>query len=251
MCAAVVLAAIPCLLTAQVAPADTLLNGAAWAGAGLLAVSVFYRPQIRCEKDLGEWGETVLRRAARVTPILWAGFYAYHLITWMGIQQVPVTMNVVVPYLALAPLLLKREVMVWISALVVLGLGLLDPGSLSNAALALAACLTWIGRRRNHPRLYLGVVVFAYLGGWTWGMGELALPDPNLTLSLLGTGAALLLGWRYQLYTAIPAAALCLAPGAYPYLPQTSFQWGVTLLALGFVKLFSGFAVNWYAKEPG
>lgn len=157
----------------------------------------------------------------------------------------------VVPYLALAPLLLKREVTVWIGALVVLGFGLLDPSSLSNAALALAACLAWIGWRRNHPRLYLGVVVFAYLGGWIWGMSELALPDPNLTLSLLGTGAALLLGWRYQLYTAIPAAVLCLAPGAYPYLPQTSFQWGVTLLALGFVKLFSGFAVNWFAKEPG
>ncbi len=247
---AVVLAAMPYLLTANVVEANTLLTGAAWAGALLFGISMFYRSEIHCGEDLDEWGETVLRRALRVTPILWAAFYAYHLITWMGIQEVPVTMNIVIPYLALTPLLLKRELTVWVSALGVLGLGLMDPNTVPNAALALASCLAWIGWRRNLPRLYLGVVIFAYLSAWTWGMSMLALPDANLTLSLLSSGAALLLGWRYQLYSAIPAAAVCLIPGAYTYLPQTSFQWGVTLLTLGFVKLFSGFAINWYANEP-
>ena len=245
---AFVIAAMPYLLEAQVAEPGLLLTIAVWAGAIQLAVFVLYKPAVRCEDDLDDWGETVRRRAVRAAPIVWAGFYLYHLVAWMGIQNLPMSMHMLIPYVALVMLAARQEAPAWICAFILLGGALTTPSELSAWALAVGAGLAWIGWRQNRPRLYLGVVLCAYLSVWTLGISHLVPPEPSLVLNLLGAGAVLLVGWRYQLYTALPAAGLCLIPGATEYLPQNAFQWGVMLLALGFVKLFGGFAVNWYAN---
>ena len=175
------IAAMPYLLDARFVEPRVLLTIAAWAGAIQLAVFVLYKPAIQCDEELDDWGETVRRRALRAAPIVWAGFYGYHLMAWMGIQNLPISMHVVIPYLALVMLLCRQEGPAWISALVVLGWGLMDPSALSSSALGAGAGLAWVGRRHHLPRLYLGVVLCAYLSVWTWGMNDLVPPDPNLT----------------------------------------------------------------------
>lgn len=243
------IAVMPYLFASELVETQSLLTMGVWIGAAQLGVCFLYRPEIGCQDDLDDWGDTVRRRATRAVPVVWAGFYVYHLIAWMGIQQMPLTMHVVTTYLALIPLMLRREDSVWISASVVLGFSFMDPSAVANSALALGVVLACVAWRKNLPRIYLGAVLCLYLSAWTWQMNDLVAPDVNLVLNLLGAGAVLLMGWRYRLYTALPAAVLCLAPGATAYLPHSVFQWGVLLLVLGFIKLFGGFAINWYAND--
>ena len=249
MAAVLIVGGMPYLLVANDIETRVLLLTGSCVGAVLLGAAIFFPPQIRCDEKLDEWGRTVLKRAARVAPILWAGFFIYHLITWMGIHEVPLGMHFAVPYLALALLLARSEWTVWVTASCLLGAGALDATAFPTAALAVSAGLAWLAWRKRFSRLYLGAVLCGYLAVWTWGMQVLELPEPSLMLNMLAAIAMLGLGWRFQLYSAIPGALVCLLPGASLYLPQTAFQWGGTLLALGFVKLLGGFAINWYARD--
>ena len=241
---------MPHLLSApQVDPEDALIV-AAWIGAGLVAAAIFLPKAARCTQRLGEWGETVLRRAMLALPWLWVGFYLYHLLMWTGIHDMAVGLQHAVPFLLLVLPAFRSERGVWAATVVVLSSAVVEPQAASVLAFATALVVAALGWRRGMARLYVAATLCVYAGFWTWGLETLAMPEPNLSLNLVAAAAMLLLAWRCQLYTALAAAPLCLAPGAGAFLPSDPFQWGLVLLGLGFIKLGFGFAINWWTPLP-
>ncbi len=241
---------VPQLLQRPDPDPELLIVAAAWLGAALAAAALWYLPPVRCELVTGDWGKVVLSRATRAAGLVWAGIYLYHLIAWIGIYEVQLSMAVAVPYLILVPMAFRREDGIWCAAAGVLGAALLDPGAFADAALPLAMVLAWRARGLGLPRLYVGAVLCAYLGLWTVDMQSHTLPEPNFAINFIAAGALLALAWRLKVYSALPAALLCLLPGSGAFLPRTAEQWGSVLLALGFIVLLGGFAINWCLPGP-
>lgn len=98
-------------------------------------------------------------------------------------------------------------------------------------------------------RLAAGALGTAWLAAWTFGWSGGALPEHVLSLDLALALVAVLLAWRRRApAAAFPAVAvwahLVVAKELVPT-PRSSFEWGATALALGFVLLFGSVAATW------
>jgi hypothetical protein len=91
----------------------------------------------------------------------------------------------------------------------------------------------------------VGSVLAYYIAGWTFGWQQWPLPEINIWLSLMTAVILILMAWRLKL----PVALLPLIAGLYPVVKGlrslNEFGWGILLLAIGFITLIIGVAINW------
>lgn len=190
-----------------------------------------------------------MRRSIRAAQWLWAVFYLYHLVTWSGIYSVEVSLHSFVPFLALLPLLARREGGVWAAAGTAIAVSSFEPSAVAPTAILVAAALAWRAWRERRLRLYIGAVLAGYLGLYTLGLQNFSTLEPKLWLNLLASASLLALAWRLKLPSACAAGVLCLIPGAADYVPNSVFAQGVWVLSFGFVALVAGVACNWWTRN--
>ncbi len=125
-----------------------------------------------------------------------------------------------------------------------------EPATASTTAAFAGLALSWLAHREERPRLLVGAVISFYFAALTLGWSEGALPEPPLWLGL--TTAAVLAGLlavRPSL-TALLAMVAILMPHARMLTPRGQLETGIALLALGFVALVLGVAINWDRRPP-
>ncbi|MFH1490914.1 MAG: hypothetical protein ABII06_18575 [Pseudomonadota bacterium] len=222
--------------------------GAIWYGVFLTASVLFLRPKVRPLITLDEWGQTVLRRTLKTAIAIWAGFYVFHLITWIELFEIPYTTAQIAPFFLLW-FLAKRETWSWAGGLLVILFSLWIPASVAPTALIAGIAFGIKARQMRKDRLYIGTVLGFYIALWTIGWQGKGFPEPNLWLHVLAVLVLLGMGWRMRLSYAYAAAVLLLLPGAGRLVPRGAFQWGITLIVTGFVSLIAGVAVNLGLKK--
>ena len=55
--------------------------------------------------------------------------------------------------------------------------------------------------------------------------------------------------WRFRLSSAVLAVLLVLLPSVPLLLPGSTLEWGITVLAVGFLALVLGVAINWRLRH--
>ncbi|MHC4915642.1 MAG: hypothetical protein ACYTGB_09135 [Planctomycetota bacterium] len=226
---------------------------ATWFAAALLGLGLSLPLHVTARDRLGSWAQTVLSRSVRVFWVAGAGFYLVHLAAWSVQFSVPLTAAHAVPFLLIVPLLFDQEAVAWISVGAALLVALLHPPTFAaaptGAAVVMGICAWGLARRR----LWAGVVLAAELALWTlsWSGGALPGPVPWVHLASALVLLVLALCWSSPFFGA--ATAVSLLPLGREYAPGNVLEWGVTLLAVGFLALVAGVAFNWNRRgeRPG
>ncbi len=218
---------------------------ATWFGVGLITFVFRKRPAIPCMFTFDEWGQTVLRRSIKAAWIIWGGLYFFHLFTWLHLFDIRVTIAHLTSLILLVPLLSKHEQLVWAGGIGTLAAAALDPSTVSLSALAVGTILAWQTWHLPQKRLAIGTVLALYIAAWTLGWQQWPLPEFNLWLSLAAGVVLVGLAWRLRL----PIALLPLLAGVYPAIQvahsMSMLERGIGLLAVGFLALIAGVAINW------
>jgi hypothetical protein len=222
---------------------------ATWYFGGLVAFFLWSRPRVDCEIDLDQWGRTVFRRAAKAAWMIWAGFYLYHLTALLIPFSLAPTLVHAAPLFLLLPFASTREATVWVGCLGALGVALTEPLTLAPTALVVALVLGWYGRRLQRHRLFVGAVMSVYLAVWTVGWQGWPWPEPIVWLNVLTAAALLLIAQRLRLPSALMAVVVVMLPGWRSLVPRETVDWGILLLAVGFLTLIVGVAVNWILHQ--
>jgi hypothetical protein len=239
------LAFIPSLMQSLEAHRDLLHLGATWFAAALVGLVMLTRAPIATSARLAPWGRTVLRRSIRAFWVAGAAFLGVHLIAWSVLFTVPVTWAHAVPFLLLSALLVRHEGTAWLGTLVALLVALNQPQTLWVTAGAAAAILAICSWRLDKRRLLVGAVLAAELAVWTYAWTGEGVPKALIWVHLVAAVAVAVIGLRWRLYVAIPGVLLALAPVARQLAPTTTMEWGIGLLAVGFLALVAGVALNW------
>lgn len=216
-------------------------------GGGLVvvfaALTHWLRPPITSRESLDAWGETVLKRATAALAGMWIGFAYMHMITWMGIYDIPWSARYLLPPFLLVLIMVKEEQVGWLSAAgFVLFVRGHDVPLLSGLVALVLLGKAWFEGKRN---FYVATMLLAYWGIWHLGYENEGLPEPKLWLNLFTAAGLLFAGWRFNLVLAFPGAALAMMPGITSLVPQDRRQLGVLLVVLAFLTLGAGIAVTW------
>ncbi len=244
--AAVGLAGVPYALELHKVDKILIHLGAVWYGVVLMALVKYLRPKVDCAMPLDQWGQTVLRRSKKTALAMWTGFYAFHLLSWKDVFDIPFTLAHAAPLLLLVIcFLLEKEVWAWVGGLAIILLTAQVPSAITPTAFVVGMVYGLQARQRMRPRFYLGTAVYIYLALWAVGWKGGPLPEPKLWLILSTALILIVMGWYWRLASAIPATILVMLPGAGIVLPQGSLQWGVFAIVIGFATLVVGIAANW------
>ena len=222
--------------------------GAVWFGIILMTSIRYLKPKIESTMDLDIWGQTVLRRVKKTALFMWAGFYLFHLFTWIEMFSVPFTLAQAAPFF-LFWFLARQEFWVWLGALIIIALTSVIPFTVTPVAVFVAIAFGLKARETKRYRFLVGTVLCLYFGFWVIGWEGKALPEANLWLNFMAAAIFIVMAWRLRLPSAIPAAVLVMLPGANFLIPHGPLQWGILILVIGFIALIVGVAINWSQKK--
>jgi hypothetical protein len=242
--------ATPILLRAFPQYRSEVLLTATWLGVGLAGAVLWMRPAVTSTEDLSHWGRTVLRRAVTGAWVIWGGLYVAHLLAWSVTYEVPISAVQAVPFLLLFAFGFRDELCAWIGSAAAIGIAFADPGLVAPTAGLVAVGMAIQGYRIRHLRLYVGAVLASY-----FALALLAAPDgafvtPSLWLSLAASVALFFVYWRFRVSSALFAVGLVMIPGMSHLYPRNIMEWGIAILACGFVALVLGIAINWSQRGP-
>jgi hypothetical protein len=235
---------------------------AGWYGALLFALALGRRPAIACAFAVTPWGCEVLRRAGRAALIVLTLLYVYHLwsfILFVSGERVGAMVFGQAGALLLVGALRARNEpgIFWFGCAVVLT-ALPGAAAASIAAFVVAGVFAYHAAREELRRLAVGAALALYAGVWLIGWQGGALPALPAIVSWQSAGLVavlIVIGWRLRVQLAWVALGLLALPAVYSYaprfLPRTELGWGLLLLALGFVALLAGLAVNWWLRSVG
>jgi hypothetical protein len=252
---------LPVLAAAGVVVGPHVLTAAPWSNPyahlamtwyAIILVSswIVFTPSAVCRDDLDEWAATVLRRAVGAAWILWAVFYAVHLVGWTAQFSVRCTPAHGVALLTLFVLAVDGEMWSWLLGMAALALGLVRPSLMTSpAALIVGVAFCVQALRLRASRLWVAAILAVHFAVWTMGWGAWPLPLPAVWLSLTTAAVLALLAWRGQMPFALVVACLVAAPCVLAVLPQSRLEWGIVITALGFLTLIVGIAVSWDLRD--
>lgn len=245
------IAFLPHLFTRTDYNHDTLHLLAVWWGIGLTTYIFYKRPVIRCKAPLTQEERENLQKITNAAWLIWAGFYLYHLVFW--VDAFGVSLNhpslYLIPGLLAFALLSKKEKHVWACCAGTLFICFFQLKFLSPAAFLICFIFGMQAWRLKQPRLYIGAVLAGYLAVQTIGCYDWPLPELNHPALLAAAAALIVIAYYFRL----PLALAPLILGLYPIGASASKLsikgWGLLLIAMAFVTLISGVAVNWFQKN--
>ena len=239
-----------------------VLQLAAWYGTLVMVLLAKRLPAIPSVFAVSEPQVLMAYRCIRGGFRLLVGFYFYHLWSYILLAAGPeVTGPAILPqagaFLLLQVALRPRDVDIWKFAVLTFGAALPAPSAVPYSALLLAAVLgyrVWGGARSS---LAVAAALAAYTGAWLFGMTSWSDPLPRLPALLswqnVGLAAALAaIAWRLRDPLALAAIASGVVYLGYrhgaSWLPESELAWGILLLAVGFIALGAGIAINWWFR---
>lgn len=245
------IAIFPHLFTRTNYDHDTLHLLAVWWGTGLAAYIFYQRPVIRCKAQLTEREQKILQKITNTAWLIWGGFYLYHLGFW--VDAFSISFNhpslYLIPGLLAFALLSKNEKQVWACCAGSLFIVFFQLKLLSPAAFLICFVFGMQAWRLKQPRLYIGAVLAGCLAVQTIGWSAWPLPEPDYAALLIAAAALIVIAYHFRL----PLALAPLVVGFYPIGASVSTLgvkgWGLLLIAMAFVTLISGVAVNWFQKD--
>lgn len=155
------------------------------------------------------------------------------------------------PLLLLSSFLYRHEVVAWLAASAALAVSALVPAAVAPTAAVIAGILLLQARDLSRERLYVGGMLAFHVAFWTAGWEAWPLPGSLLAPSLITAAVLLLLWWRLRLRTALVAMGFVLLPHARNWIPASTLQWGISVVALGFLALILSVAINWRLRHAG
>lgn len=241
--------------------------------------------------DLDRWGQTVLRRATRVTWAIFATLLAFHVSFWSFQGRLDLGSLVpVIPLILTHRIRSDRAVGAAVGA-TLLATAALVPAAFSITALLAAAIFGLRALRARRPggvvssrqatgavpyraggeqesvaveaseegleaRTWLiGAALSAYLSIWTAGWSGGSWPEHLVALDLILTAAAMVAMWLGR--APLGLAPLALVWGHFVWhgrlipAPRSTLQWGGSAIVLGFTLLLVSLAASYLLKPPG
>ncbi len=234
-------------------------------GVGLNALISWIHPDVSCAVTFGEWGKTVLRRSARTAWTMWACLYLYHLATWFALFNLKFEFLFIAPFLFLLSVMSKKEIVVWAGALGAMVVSAMAPSEVSISAfltgsavapfeVRITAFITGIvlglkARQTQQYRFNVGAVLAFYFAVWSSGFEIFGMLAFNLLLNFLTAAILLWMAWRMRLLSAFLVAVILILLASRAFAPQTTLQWGIAILSMGFIALLAGVAINWSQRK--
>ena len=245
------LAAAAVAWTPQVMEIESIDTGAAhlavtWYLSGLAVFLLRWRSHIDSRLELDDWGRTVLRRALAAAAWIWSGLSLGHLLTWLVIHDLRLTPLHSVPVFLAVVFLSNEERWVWAAGVGALLAATAQPSTMAATAVAAGALMAWQARLLGNRRLWVATVLSLYVAGSTFGWSEGPWPQapPEFTVATMAT--LVVMAWRLR-----SAFALLPIPLGLSLLDLGRFGWGMALVALGFLALAAGVAINWKQSKVG
>ncbi|MDM8542741.1 hypothetical protein QUF90_16830 [Desulfococcaceae bacterium HSG9] len=220
---------------------------AVWYGTGLAAFIWAKRPVIRCDAPLGASQQYILQRIMNAIWMIWAGLYLYHLIAWLFTFAITLDKPAlyIAPGLLIFALLSRKEKQVWAGCAGTLFITLFQLKLLGPTACLVSIVFGVQAWRLKRPQLYIGAVLTVYIAVQTIGWYNWPLPEPNLWAMFASAGGLIAIAYHFHLMTAL----LPLLAGLFPIITSVNSLglkgWGVLLIAMAFMTLIVGIAINW------
>ena len=216
-----------------------------WYGVVLAAVVLYFRPAVMWRDKLDTNSQTMILRISKAAWLIWAGFFLFHLISWIRFFEVAVNLANIAPIFILLAFVSKKEEVTWAGCILSVTLSSAYPPFFWLTALlaGLVLCLNaW--KHRQH-RLYIGAILCFHFALATlyWKSGSFPEPEPWLPV-LTGIGL-IFIGWIFRLISAFCLVVLGFLVFWNPRGPRDIMEWGSLFIAIGFASLIAGIIVNW------
>jgi hypothetical protein len=243
---AVGLAGASKLMALGVVDREIVHLSATWYFAALIAIVLRTRPVAVCSMKLDGWGNIVLQRVIKTAWIVWAGIYLIHLLSWIGLFDLNLSLAHAAPFILLCPFISTKEGWTWAGSIGAIAASCALPQTISLTALMAALALIWAGSYTKNYRFWTGAVMAFYLSCWTIDLRGWPLPEPQLWLNAATAIVLLLMAWRLRIISplSISLALALFQTGRYGKSLGT-LGWGVLLLTIGFISLVIGVYLNW------
>ncbi|MGN7614191.1 hypothetical protein ACQZV8_19155 [Magnetococcales bacterium HHB-1] len=245
LAAAVGIAALPRIMAIPGADMPLLFMGANLFGGALMGQFIYRSYAIGCQRELSEWGETVLRRSVRAAWGILGGFYFYHLwnyIIWLGPDNGMVMIIQATPFAALFIPMAKEKGAYWSTLIGATFLATLYPPLFSWIVWMLAAAVAIRFGKRKETNLSVTYIVLVLVGfqGWGWQVNE-AFPDPILWANISAIIALLAIAWRLRSIFSLIAAfgILNFSMNWMALMPDTEAGMGVLWIIISFLMLIA------------
>ena len=216
-----------------------------WYGVILAVVYFWFRPAAMCTKKLDRRCATVLDRITHAAWMIWAGFYLFHLISWIRFFDINVSLANMAPIFIILPFIANREELSWVGSLAAILLSLVNPSLFSINAFLVGLVFCIKAWRDGHPRLYMGGILSFHFALTTvmWSGGP--FPDSSLMLILLSALLLVAVGLAYRLISAFIIASIWVLIFWHPRSPRDILEWGGLFIGMGFLSLVTGVILNW------
>jgi hypothetical protein len=216
-----------------------------WYGVALAILFLWSRPTVLWRDKLDEHSKTVLLRIANAAWMIWAGFFLFHLISWIRFFDIDVNMANIAPVFILLPFILDREELVWAGCIATSLLSLANPSYFWINAILVAVVLCINGWRNGRPRLYIGAIWSLHfaLAAVSWHAGP--FPEPAAWVHVMTAIFLIATGCMYRSIFAFITALIWIFMYWKPQGPEGIMQWGALFIAIGFATLIAGIFFNW------
>jgi hypothetical protein len=216
-----------------------------WYGVILAVVYFWFHPTATCTKKLDQRCSTVLARITNAAWMIWAGFYLFHLISWIRFFDINVSLANMAPVFIILPFITDREELAWFGSLTSILLSLVNPPLFSINAFLVGLIFCAKACKDGHPRLYMGGILSFHfaLTAAMWSGGP--FPDSSLMMILFSALLLVAVGLVYRLISAFMIASIWVLIFWHPRGPRDILEWGGLFIGIGFLSLVTGVILNW------
>ena len=216
-----------------------------WYGVILAVVYLWFRPRAICKMKLDLKCSTVLDRITNAAWMIWAGFYLFHLISWIRFHDINVSLANMAPVFIILPFIANREELSWGGSLAAVLLSLVNPPLFSINAFIVGLVLCIKAWKGGFPRLYIGGILSFHFALTTVMWSDGPFPESSLMMILLCALLLVAVGLAYRLMSAFIIAVIWLLIFWHPRGPRDILEWGGLFIGIGFLSLVTGVILNW------
>ena len=216
-----------------------------WYGVILAVVYFWFRPIANCKNEPDYRCGMVLDRITHAAWMIWAGFYLFHLISWIRFHDINVSLANLAPVFIILPFVAKREELTWIGCLAAFLVSLVNPSFFSINAFLVGFVFCVKAWKDRYPRFYIGGILSFHfaLTSVMWSGGP--FPESSLMMILLSALLLVAVGLAYRLISAFIIAAIWVLIFWHPRGPRDIMEWGGLFIGIGFLSLVTGVILNW------
>ncbi|MGD2271515.1 MAG: hypothetical protein PVI06_14020 [Desulfobacterales bacterium] len=216
-----------------------------WHGVVIVVLFLWFRPVVMYKNALDAKSKKHLGRISRAAWMIWAGFYLFHLISWIRFFDIDINLANIAPIFIILAFVTEDEISAWVGGVLTIIFSLSNPSMFWLAALASSLVFLLKGFKNGQSRLYIGTVLALHMSLLAAGWQHYPFPDPPLWLAISAALSLLAIAWIFRLTSSFSIALLGAAAFWNPRGPRDILEWGTLFIAVGFTTLVAGIIMNW------